>query len=329
MINSEIHLQYGIVAIGRNEGDRLKICIGSALRGIPIVYVDSGSTDGSVRWTKGQGVDVVELDLTEGFTAARARNAGFTRLMELRPGLEYVQFVDGDCELAKGWTEFAVGFLDAHPDACAAFGRRRERRPDQSIYNEICDREWNVPLGEARFFGGDVMIRRSAFAMAGGYRDEMIAGEEPELSVRMRGQGWSIWRLDCEMSLHDASITRFSQWWLRMVRSGYAFALGRNLHGYSSERLWVWECRRAWIWGIWIPLGCLIGPALAGPLAFALVLIYPLWILRRAFRLRGSRSTRVYLALFETAGRFAEAVGQLKFILDRLMRRRGRLVEYK
>ena len=59
-----------------------------------IVYVDSGSTDGSVAWAKAQGVDVVELDLKLGFTAARARNAGFARLGELASQLEYVQFVD-------------------------------------------------------------------------------------------------------------------------------------------------------------------------------------------------------------------------------------------
>ena len=39
----------GVVAIGRNEGERLRVCLESARRDVhALVYVDSGSTDGSV-----------------------------------------------------------------------------------------------------------------------------------------------------------------------------------------------------------------------------------------------------------------------------------------
>ena len=51
----------GVVVIGRNEGDRLKASLAS-LKGIKhIVYVDSGSTDGSQDFARGIGVAVVEL----------------------------------------------------------------------------------------------------------------------------------------------------------------------------------------------------------------------------------------------------------------------------
>ena len=40
--------QLGIVTIGRNEGERLRRCLSSVVgRGMPVVYVDSDSTDGS------------------------------------------------------------------------------------------------------------------------------------------------------------------------------------------------------------------------------------------------------------------------------------------
>lgn len=329
MTPAETSCRYGVVAIGRNEGERLKQCLTSAQGADAVVYVDSGSTDGSVAWAKGRGIDVIELDMTTGFTAARARNAGFRRLMELRPDLAYVQFVDGDCELAKQWPERAIAFLAEHPRVCAAFGRRRERHPEHSFYNALCDREWNVPLGEARFFGGDVMLRTAALTQSGGYSDEMIAGEEPELSVRLRALGWTIWRLDEEMTLHDAAIRRFSQWWLRMVRSGYAYAQGRHLHGPTPEKLWVWESRRAWIWGVWLPLACLIAIAVYGPWGLVIGLLYPLQVVRRMTRLSGPWSERFGLALFETLARFSEAVGQLRFWRDRLAGRHGRIVEYK
>ena len=67
----------GVVVIGRNEGLRLERClislVGSAQK---VVYVDSGSTDGSVQMALRLGVEVVELDMTIPFTAARARNEG-------------------------------------------------------------------------------------------------------------------------------------------------------------------------------------------------------------------------------------------------------------
>ena len=53
----------GVVAIGRNEGERLRCCLNSVVgRGLPVVYVDSSSTDSSVELARSMGVEVVELD---------------------------------------------------------------------------------------------------------------------------------------------------------------------------------------------------------------------------------------------------------------------------
>ena len=134
--------------------------------------------------------------------------------------IEELQFVDGDCEVDAGWLDTAHDYLNAHPDAAAAFGRRRERHPDRSIFNRLCDMEWNVAPGDVRSCGGDVMMRSDAWLRAGGYRDDLIAGEEPELCIRLRGAGWRIRCLDAPMTLHDAAITRWGQWWRRTVRTG-------------------------------------------------------------------------------------------------------------
>ena len=37
-------------------------------------------------------------------------------------------------------------------------------------------------------------MRVEAFEAVGGYRAQLIAGEEPELCVRLREIGWKIWR---------------------------------------------------------------------------------------------------------------------------------------
>nr|WP_191093424.1 glycosyltransferase [Bradyrhizobium campsiandrae] len=319
----------GVVAIGRNEGERLKRCLSSARQAGAIVYVDSGSNDGSVAWARSQGIEVVELDMREGFTAARARNAGFRRLRELCPQLQLVQFVDGDCELAAGWLAAGIGFLQREAHAAAVFGRRRERHPERSIYNRICDAEWDTPLGEARACGGDVMMRSQALEAVGGYRDDFIAGEEPELCVRLRAAGWTIWRIEAEMTRHDAAMTRFGQWWRRNVRSGYAFALGRAAHGAPPERMWVWESRRAWLWGIWLPLACAAGVIAFGAPGLALLVIYPLQLARRIPRQHGALRERIGLAALELLGRFAEGTGQLRFAADHLFRGRSQIIEYK
>ena len=162
-----------------------------------------------------------------------------------------------------------------------------------------------------------------------GFRDDLIAGEEPELCVRLRAKGWRIWRLDAEMALHDADMTRFSQWWRRATRGGYAFAQGAHLHGARPERHWVWEARRAWLWGVWLPLACLACSVLLWPWGAAAWLIYPVQLLRQTVRNCGSLAERATLALFQVLARFPEGLGQIRFLRDRLLGRTARLIEYK
>ncbi len=322
-------MKFGAVAIGRNEGERLRRCLKSLSAATALVYVDSGSTDGSAQWAHAHGVEVIELDMSLPFTAARARNAGFKRLRFLVPDLAYVQFVDGDCELVEGWPEQSLSFLRTHLDVAAVCGRRRERFPERSIYNWLCDQEWGRPTGEARACGGDAMMRVDALEAVGGYREDLVAGEDPELCVRLREAGWRIWRLDSQMTLHDVAMARFGQWWRRTLRSGYAFAQGAYLHGAPPERHYVWESRRAWLWGIGLPLACLVAGLTFEPWGWAAWLIYPLQILRQTLRNRGTLSDRAILALFQVLARFPEGLGQISFMRDRLFRRQARLIEYK
>ncbi len=322
-------MTFGAVAIGRNEGERLRQCLSSLSKVDVVVYVDSCSTDGSAERTRERGIDVVELDPRIPFTAARARNAGFDRLKTLAADLNYVQFVDGDCELVQGWTDRAIAFLDSHPEVAVVCGRLRERFPDKSIYNWLCDLEWNREAGEVRACGGIAMMRVSAFAEAGGFRGDLIAGEEPELCVRMRAAGWRIWRLREDMALHDAAMTRFSQWWLRTMRGGYAFAQGAYLHGAPPERHCVWEARRAWLWGIWLPLACVASGLIFGRWGWAAFLIYPVQAVRQTLRNPGPLSRRAKLAVFQVLARFPEGLGQIKFMRDRLSGRQAPLIEYK
>ena len=321
----------GVVVIGRNEGERLRLCLQSLLAQSvgEVVYVDSGSSDGSVALATALGVEVVSLDMSQPFTAARARNAGARRLLERSPDVALIQFVDGDCEVAAGWMAAASAFLADHDEVAAVCGRRRERFPERSIYNLLCDIEWSTPIGLAKACGGDMLVRASAFAAVEGFRSDLIAGEEPELCIRLRRDGWLIWRLDAEMTLHDAAMLRIGQWWKRAMRAGFAYAEGAALHGAPPERHWVRESRSAWAWGLALPLVILAGAVLVSPVVWLALLLYPLQVLRLFLRERGSLRLRWARASFLVLGKFAEAAGQLRFFAQRLTGSRGRLIEYK
>ena len=211
----------------------------------------------------------------------------------------------------------------------AVCGRLRERFPEASIYNRLCDIEWNTPVGAAKAVGGIAMMRIDALAAAGGFREDLIAGEEPELCVRLRAAGWTVWRLPDDMAWHDAAMTRFSQWWRRAVRAGFAFAEGAHLHGRPPERHWVRESRSALAWGLVLPLAILLLALAAGPQVLWLALVYPLQVLRLYLRERGAPATRAARAFFLVLGKFAEAFGELRYAATRWRGAPSRIIEYK
>jgi glycosyltransferase involved in cell wall biosynthesis len=330
--NSSAAGQIGVVVIGRNEGERLRRCLESVRGQVAcVVYVDSGSTDDSLALAHTLSDAVVELDMTRPFTAARARNEGFQKLLEIAAGLTYVFFVDGDCEVVAGWLDNAIRFLVDHPDFAVAWGLRRERHPEKSIYNLLTDIEWlEYPLGETKYCGGDAVARIEAIRQVNGYRADLICGEEPEMCIRLRQAGWRIFHLQTPMTLHDAAIYRFGQWWKRTLRSGYGFAQGAAIHGRPPERHGVSETRRAWIWGLGIPAIAFILAPTTSWWALLLLGAYPIQIIRIASRGR-QPSTRHNLlrAGALVFGKIPEAFGMMKFYVDRLRRSQSGLIEYK
>ncbi len=322
--------QLGVVVIGRNEGSRLIKCF-DAIQGKvkTIVYVDSGSVDDSIDRSKALGINTLELDVTIPFTAARARNEGFRRLTQIKPELTYVQFIDGDCEMVDGWLHNAIISLEQNKNVAVVCGRRRERFPEKTIYNLLCDIEWDTPVGEASACGGDALFRVNAFEQIGGFNQDLIAGEEPELCFRLRARGWKIWRLDSEMVLHDAAITQFRQWWKRSMRTGYAYANGAFLHGKSAERPWARESRSAWIWGFLIPISIALTYSALGFWAMFMLIVYPIQITRIALRGHRTIGENWIYACFVVTGKFPEFLGQIKFQTHRIFQSRVSLIEYK
>lgn len=325
-------LPVGVVIIGRNEGERLVRCIGSVRKlGLTVVYVDSASTDGSVDRAQAAGVDVVQIDLSRPFTAGRARNEGFARLLTLHPEVEFVQFVDGDCEIRDGWIATATAELQRDARVVSVCGRRQERYPDASIYNRLCDIEWDTPIGDAEATGGDFMIRAAAFRDVGGFDPGLIAGEEPELSHRLRARGWLIRRLDAPMTWHDAAMSRFSQWAKRSSRSGYAYAARAALHWKDGTRYMWRENLRIAFWALGVPLASVVLASLVSPAFWLLLLIYPIQLLRGWLAARRAGLERAALphAAFLLLGKWCECWGQLRFVMRLVTGAEQRIIEYK
>jgi len=350
--------QIGIIAIGRNEGERLRRCLASVVgRGWPVIYVDSASTDGSPAMARDLGAEVVDLDMSIPFSAARARNEGMARLLAVAPDVRYVQMVDGDCEVVEGWIEQARSELDATAKAAVVCGRRRERYPEASIYNRIADIEWNTPIGEAKSCGGDAMFRVSAFQEAGGYDNSVVAGEEPELCQRLRERGWKVFRIDAEMTIHDSAMLRFAQWWKRSVRSGYGAMDVATRFRRGRDGLFVKQMKSAYLWsGMWIlvlavnvivlPLTILLRPgtqdvpmkmlvrAIAGAAGVAALYLVAaglqsLRIARGIRRRAPDARTAIAYGLLTMVAKWANWRGQRQYLRDRRAGKLTRMIDYK
>jgi GT2 family glycosyltransferase len=326
----------GVVVIGRNEGERLRRCLESVAG--HVVYVDSGSIDGSVAMARGMGVSVVELDLSMPFSAARARNAGFERLEQLVPDIGYVHFIDGDVELAPGWIATALRFLEEHPDVVAVAGRLHERYPDATIYQRLCDLEWDKGEGEIKACGGIALYRAGPFREAGGFNPRFVAGEEPELCVRLRERGGRIWSLADSMGWHDAQMSRFSQWWKRSVRCGHAYAQGAAVHGRGPARHNVAPVRSTLFWGLALPLAILalvlLGAAgwhlaWAGAGLGLALYAWLTWRIYRYMRRRVARNHAALYAVFCVLAKFPQMVGLARYWRRALTGRTPTLIEYK
>ncbi|MBW8295328.1 glycosyltransferase [Sphingopyxis sp.] len=310
-----------VVVIGRNEGKRLAMCLASIASIGAVIYVDSASSDDSVAIARRMGAEIVELDPATPLTAARGRNAGAFRALENDPGIEFIQFVDGDCTIREGWLTKAVSFLARHPNVAVVCGRRFERYPHYSIYNAICQQEWNTPVGEADACGGDSLVRASAFKNVGGFADDQVAHEEPEFCARLRSAGWLIWRIDEPMTDHDAAMYRIGQFYRRSQRAGLGISQCIDRGGASRDRQGQAIVRRAMLWAVVLPVLICVGLFFSPILSVTLIALYPAQILRNALRnwrkgwpLRQS----LQVAALSTISKFAEAQGALTYRYRRI-----------
>lgn len=325
----------GFVAIGRNEGERLEMALTAIKRLHPaarVVYVDSGSTDNSVAFARSLDYQVVELDMSIPFTAARARNAGYQALLEVESDLEFIQFLDGDCELQAGWLEQALALFVERPTMGVCSGRRVERHPEHSIYNQLMDIEWNTPVGEVSAVLGDMCVRVAALQAVDGFDAGIIAAEDDDFCLRVAAAGYGIYRIDAVMSYHDANITRLSQWYQRSKRGGHGYANINRLHGAAPPHYFRRQIISVCLWGAVVPALFVIALLASPSLAAIIAVLYCAAILKTGIKMV-SNGLAVKIAfsyaLLIYTGKVAEFAGICEYWKNSILSRQHVLIEYK
>ena len=170
----------------------------------------------------------------------------------------------------------------------------------------MLDLDWNAPAGIVEFCGGDALMRREVLESVGGFDERLIAGEEPEMCRRIRELGFTILHVDRPMTGHDLAMTRFSQYWRRAVRTGYAYAEVSARFRNTDLPLWDRKARRNIVHGAGL-LGIIVGAPLCSiafhsliPVAIAVAIIAVLAI-RTAIKFRWKTADPATIASVRSA----------------------------
>jgi cellulose synthase/poly-beta-1,6-N-acetylglucosamine synthase-like glycosyltransferase len=325
-----------VVVIGRNEGLRLARCLES-IRDmrcpggqVELIYVDSGSHDGSVQRAAGYGAKVIELCGGK-LSAARARNAGWQAA-----SAPFVFFLDGDTIVDRDFVERALPEFK-NPRVMVVTGHRREIRPEASIYNRVLDLDWLSKPGFTEYCGGDAIMRRTALQQTGGFNASLIAGEEPDLCWRIRSNGGLILHIDAAMTGHDLVMVNWRQYCRRAIRTGHAYAEIAGLYERTADPLWSHASRHNAIHGSVYMLAPIVAVSIAildRSWASVLFLLFGAvaLILRTALRARGRRTSLSTLILFAIHSHVQQVpilLGQVRQWLNSRQGQKSTLIEYK
>lgn len=319
-----------IVVIGRNEGERLSQCL-RAVRAmnfrqdeLELIYVDSHSSDDSLVRAREHGAQILVLPPGP-TTAARGRNAGYRAAKG-----PFLLFLDGDAILDPNFLAGALRFLEEHPDVAVYWGQRRELHPQESVYNRVLDLDWLFPSGESTYCGGDALMRRGVIDQVGPFRDDLIAGEEPELCARIRGAGHRVWHADVPMTRHDLAIISLAAYLRRAYRSGHAYAEVADLtQGALFKRESVKNHIQTAVYLV-VPLGLTTAFGWTG--VWVLMAAAGLIVFRTAWRNRWRQAPLATTLLYSIHAHFCQLpiwLGQLAYHFNRHRQSAHEIIEYK
>lgn len=163
-----------VLAAARNTG------------GVELIYVDNASTDGSYEHlSKIPGIRVFRRE--KGSIAAM-RNFGASQASG-----DYLAFLDADCAIGASYFNDALDVMQTTDADATGFEVQLPQNPGwieatwHNLHAGGFDREvqW---INSANFF-----ISREAFEKIGGFREDLLTGEDTEIGQRLIREGRRLW----------------------------------------------------------------------------------------------------------------------------------------
>ncbi|MEO7410924.1 MAG: glycosyltransferase family 2 protein, partial [Sphingomicrobium sp.] len=160
---------------------------------------------------------------------------------------------------------------------------------------------------------GDALYRVVAYDEVGGFRADLLAGEEPELCTRLQDSGWEVWRIDSRMTEHDARMLRFGQWWRRSLRGGYGYAQVWDV----TRKLYGRQLASAVAWALVLPLAVFVAALIMGSswVLAGIPIAYAVQTVRIYRKIADGRPQRMFRAALTFLAKVPETLGALRYLL--------------
>jgi GT2 family glycosyltransferase len=154
---------------------------------VEITYVDNGSTDGTVAFLESLSPAEVSVRPFGGSSIGALRNFG----ARMARG-QYLSFIDADCEIPESYFVNAVEVLEITRASATGCETHAPEPPHwiEGTWHDLhyVGRTRDVHyLNSANFF-----ITKDAFEQVGGFREDLITGEDSEIGQRIRKAGFRI-----------------------------------------------------------------------------------------------------------------------------------------
>jgi len=204
-----------------------------------IIVVDDGSSDATPQVARELGAVLVASGAVGGGPAA-ARNKGAA----VARG-EILAFIDSDCTASPRWLrELLPVFAEAGTAAVGGWVDGMHQAAPLDRYEAVMS---SLNLGRRAMTGGaggdtfylpscNLLVRREAFAAAGGFRAELQVGEDVDLTWRLRDAGWSIVYLPRGSVCH-AHRSRLWPFMKRRFDYGTSEGLLQQLHPVRGKKM--------------------------------------------------------------------------------------------
>jgi len=191
------------------------LAAGRRVGGIELIYVDNGSTDGSREFLQSSESKGLKMHVMEGGTIAGMRNWGARQSSGT-----YLSFIDSDCSVPENYFTEAIEVLRS--TGAAATGCEIHV-PEQPHWLEAAWHDLHY-FGRDRFVpylnSGNFFVSRSAFQAVGGFREDMVTGEDAEIGQRLVLAGHRIFASPRVKAIHLGNPKSIREFYRRNVWHG-------------------------------------------------------------------------------------------------------------